>query len=81
MHKVFDGYEYLFQYQIGVFDLGSPRSLDFNSVQQAFLSIEGVSLVHNLRIWALSMDKTAVAAHLVVRKCNFPDGLSIYCRC
>jgi len=47
---------------------GSPRSLDFNSVQQAFLSIEGVSLVHNLRIWALSMDKTAVAAHLVVHR-------------
>jgi len=47
---------------------GLPRGLDFNRVQQAFLSIDGVSLVHNLRIWALSMDKIALAAHIVVHK-------------
>lgn len=51
-----------------VFVLGLPQGIDYNSVQQTFLSIDGVSLVHNLRIWALSMDKTAISAHLVVRK-------------
>ena len=51
-----------------VFLPGLPRGLDFNIVQESFLSIEGVSRVHNLRIWALSMDKVALSAHLAIRK-------------
>ena len=50
--------------------IGLPRGLDFNMVQETFLSIDGVVRVHNLRIWALSMDKIALAAHLAVRKCS-----------
>lgn len=48
--------------------IGLPRGLDFNVVQDTFLSIDGVLKVHNLRIWALSMDKTALSAHLAIRK-------------
>lgn len=29
---------------------------------------QGVIRVHNLRIWALTMDKVALAAHLAIRK-------------
>ena len=50
---------------------GLPRGLDFNEVTQTFTSIEGVIRVHNLRIWALSMDKTALSAHLAIRKLNY----------
>ncbi|KAI9564394.1 hypothetical protein GHT06_008133 [Daphnia sinensis] len=46
---------------------GLPRGLDFNRVQETFLSIDGVIRVHNLRIWALTMDKVALAAHLAIR--------------
>lgn len=35
-------------------------------MQETLQSIEGVVRVHNLRIWALSMDRIALAAHLVV---------------
>ncbi|XP_073993058.1 proton-coupled zinc antiporter SLC30A2-like isoform X2 [Rhodnius prolixus] len=46
---------------------GMPKDVDFNDVLNTFLSIEGVVAVHNLRIWALTLDKTALAAHVVIK--------------
>ncbi|XP_032528955.1 proton-coupled zinc antiporter SLC30A2-like isoform X2 [Danaus plexippus] len=46
---------------------GSPRGVDFQEVANTFLSLPGVVRVHNLRMWALSLDKTALAAHLAIR--------------
>ena len=45
-----------------------PRDVDFNDVLETFLSIDGVVAVHNLRIWALSLGKTALAAHVAIGK-------------
>ena len=33
-------------------------------MQETFRSVDGVVAVHNLRIWGLTTDKTALAAHL-----------------
>ncbi|XP_022821774.1 zinc transporter 2-like isoform X4 [Spodoptera litura] len=46
---------------------GSPRGVDFQEVANTFLSLPGVVRVHNLRMWALSLDKTALSAHLAIR--------------
>lgn len=46
---------------------GLPKGIDFNEVLETFLQIDGVIKVHNLRIWALSLDKTALSAHLAIR--------------
>ncbi|XP_067009180.1 proton-coupled zinc antiporter SLC30A2 isoform X2 [Anabrus simplex] len=46
---------------------GMPRGIDFSEVLNTLLQIDGVVRVHNLRIWALSLDKTALAAHLAIR--------------
>lgn len=46
---------------------GKPKGIDFEQVTQTFLSIDGVQKVHNLRIWALSLDKIALSAHLAIR--------------
>ncbi|XKL68844.1 hypothetical protein PGB90_006613 [Kerria lacca] len=46
---------------------GIPKGIDYCDVLNTFMSINGVLKVHNLRIWALSLDKTALAAHLAVR--------------
>ncbi|XP_049882624.1 zinc transporter 2-like isoform X2 [Pectinophora gossypiella] len=46
---------------------GSPRGVDFQDVANTFLSLPGVVRVHNLRMWALSLDKTALSAHLAIR--------------
>uniref|UniRef100_A0A1A9V8W8 Cation efflux protein cytoplasmic domain-containing protein n=1 Tax=Glossina austeni TaxID=7395 RepID=A0A1A9V8W8_GLOAU len=42
----------------------TPSYLDFQEIHNAFLSIEGVKSVHNLRVWALSMNTVACVAHL-----------------
>lgn len=42
--------------------------VDYTDVMNTFLQIEGVLRVHNLRIWALSINKVALSAHLAVGK-------------
>ncbi|XP_064540864.1 uncharacterized protein ZnT33D [Drosophila montana] len=46
----------------------TPDYMDYGEVQRTFLSIEGVEHVHNLRIWALSISKIALSAHLAIAK-------------
>jgi len=45
---------------------GLPRGIDFGEVSSALLALDGVERVHDLRIWSLTMDKTALAVHLAV---------------
>lgn len=49
---------------------GMPKGVNFSDVLETFMSIEGVVRVHNLRVWALSPDKIALAAHLAVSEYN-----------
>lgn len=46
---------------------GAPKGLDLKDVQQSLIHIEGVLMVHNLRVWSLSLGKTVLIAHLVVK--------------
>ena len=50
---------------------GIPRGFDYSQVENTFVQIDGVVKVHNLRIWALSLDKTALSAHLAISKSIF----------
>lgn len=43
-----------------------PKGIDFLEVQRTLFETEGVLKVHNLRIWSLSLDKIALAAHLAI---------------
>ncbi|XP_065166149.1 proton-coupled zinc antiporter SLC30A2-like isoform X2 [Atheta coriaria] len=54
---------------------GIPKGIDFNEVRAIFLSIPGVKRVHNLRIWALSLDKTALSAHLAIEPGTNPQAV------
>nr|AKN21623.1 slc30a-3 [Schmidtea mediterranea] len=45
---------------------GTPKSLDFDDVKETLLELEGVVLLHNLRIWSLTTNKTALSVHLAV---------------
>lgn len=58
---------------------GKPNSIDFRQVQSLLAQQEGVQQVHNLRIWALSMDKIALSAHIVIR--SNEDAMSILKTC
>ena len=46
--------------------LGTPRGLDFGEIRRSFYEIKGVKDIHDLRVWSLSMDKTALSVHLAV---------------
>ncbi|XP_077485935.1 putative proton-coupled zinc antiporter SLC30A3 [Amblyomma americanum] len=45
---------------------GIPHSIDYHQVKRLLLSVDGVARVHDLHIWALSLDKLAVSAHVVL---------------
>ncbi|KAI1723058.1 cation efflux family domain-containing protein [Ditylenchus destructor] len=45
---------------------GRPSNIDFRVVFDSLENIEGVRKVHDLRIWALTMDKVAISVHLEI---------------
>merc|ERR1712150_30434 len=45
---------------------GIPNDVNIEEVQNTFLSVPGLLKVHNLRIWSLTTDKTALSAYLVI---------------
>ncbi|XP_032592242.1 zinc transporter 2 isoform X2 [Drosophila grimshawi] len=45
---------------------GTPNYMHYEEVLQIFQRIEGVERVHNLRIWALSINKVALSVHLAI---------------
>lgn len=45
---------------------GRPSNIDFSLVFESLGKIEGVRKVHDLRIWALTMNKVALSVHLEV---------------
>lgn len=47
---------------------GVPRHLDLQDVGQTMAASEGVVSVHDLHIWSLSGEKTALSAHIVLRR-------------
>lgn len=53
---------------LNVFMEGMPKGIDFLEVQTILVETPGVVTVHNLRIWALSLDKVAMSAHLAIEK-------------
>lgn len=54
---------------------GMPRGIDFNEVMSIILNIDGVERVHNLRIWALSLDKIALSSHIAIRPGVNPQSI------
>ncbi|XP_076639210.1 proton-coupled zinc antiporter SLC30A2 isoform X3 [Colletes latitarsis] len=60
---------------INVLMEGIPKGFDYSQVESTFMQIEGVLKVHNLRIWALSLDKTALSAHLAIKPGTSPHDI------
>ncbi|CAL7942830.1 unnamed protein product [Xylocopa violacea] len=54
---------------------GIPKGFEYSQVESTFMEIDGVVKVHNLRIWALSLDKTALSAHLAIRPGTSPHDI------
>lgn len=45
---------------------GTPAGVDYREVRESLLSIKGVKAVHNLHIWALTMNQAVLSAHVAI---------------
>ncbi|CAG9855260.1 unnamed protein product [Phyllotreta striolata] len=52
-----------------------PKGINFEEVMNILLNINGVMRVHNLRIWALSLDKIAMSAHVAITAGTDPQSI------
>lgn len=57
---------------------GTPSYMHYAEVLEVFEHIEGVRRVHNLRIWALSINKIALSVHLAIGEYKFFNVISMY---
>lgn len=55
--------------------MGVPAGIDVDQVEAALGELDGVEAVHDLHIWPLSTTETALTAHLVTPRADFPDEL------
>ena len=46
---------------------GVPEEVDMIELENDFKEIEGVSEVHDIHVWALSMGKKALSAHMTAK--------------
>ncbi|XP_030748415.1 zinc transporter 2-like isoform X2 [Sitophilus oryzae] len=54
-----------------------PKGIHFEDVMNILLNIEGVLKVHNLRIWALSLDKITMSAHIAISPGTNPQNVLV----
>jgi cobalt-zinc-cadmium efflux system protein len=54
---------------------GVPKGIDVDEVALMLAAIEGVEAVHDLHIWPLSTTETALTAHVVTARADYPDAL------
>jgi cobalt-zinc-cadmium efflux system protein len=54
---------------------GVPAGINVDHVQAALAELEHVEAVHDLHIWPLSTTETALTAHIVTRRADYPDAL------
>ncbi len=48
------------------FSTGTPKHIDYEDVRDALQELEGVKHAHSLHIWSLTLNKTALSAHLAL---------------
>jgi len=54
---------------------GVPAGIDVDQVQAGLAGLEHVEAVHDLHIWPLSTTETALTAHIVTDRADYPDEL------
>jgi cobalt-zinc-cadmium efflux system protein len=54
---------------------GVPAGIDVDAVEAALAALKGVDAVHDLHVWPISTTETALTAHLVTERADYPDAL------
>ncbi|KAI7798850.1 hypothetical protein IRJ41_015899, partial [Triplophysa rosa] len=45
---------------------GTPAAVKYNEVRERLLKVKGVKAIHNLHIWALTMNQAVLSAHVAI---------------
>ena len=54
---------------------GVPAGINVDQVEAALSDLDGVEAVHDLHVWPLSTTETALTAHIVTSRADYPDAL------
>jgi cobalt-zinc-cadmium efflux system protein len=54
---------------------GVPADIDLDQVERALANLDGVEAIHDLHVWPLSTTETALTAHIVTARADYPDEL------
>jgi cobalt-zinc-cadmium efflux system protein len=54
---------------------GVPAGIDVDQVEAGLAGIDGVQAIHDLHVWPLSTTETALTAHIVTDRADYPDAL------
>ena len=54
---------------------GVPTDIDLDQVEGALANLDGVEAIHDLHVWPLSTTETALTAHIVTARADYPDEL------
>ena len=54
---------------------GVPTGIDVDQVEAALAELDGVEAIHDLHVWPLSTTETALTAHIVTARADYPDEL------
>ena len=54
---------------------GVPEGINLDQVEAALGELDGVEAVHDLHVWPLSTSETALTAHIVTARADYPDAL------
>lgn len=65
----------LLRESVGMSLMGVPEGIDVDEVEAELAELDGVDTVHDLHVWPLSTTETALTAHLVTARADFPDAL------
>ena len=53
---------------------GTPRGMDLSAIRNELGSVSGVTAVHDLHVWSISSEHTALSAHIVVEDQSLADS-------
>ncbi|HEV2596118.1 MAG TPA: cation diffusion facilitator family transporter [Sphingomicrobium sp.] len=65
----------LFKESVWMSLAGVPSGIDVDEVEATLSRLDGVDAVHDLHVWPLSTTETALTAHIVTARADYPDAL------
>jgi cobalt-zinc-cadmium efflux system protein len=60
---------------LGMSLMGVPAGIELDDVEAELSRLDGVEAIHDLHIWPLSTTETALTAHIVTTRADYPDRL------